>query len=373
MASCFGDQLRVSIYGESHGNGIGALIEGLPEGKHIDYNELMRFMERRQGGRNALSTARKEPDVPEFLSGVFDYHTKGYFVTTGFPVCIRIANTNTRSGDYNNLSDTPRPSHADFTAACKWGKYVDMRGGGHFSGRLTAPICAAGGIAKQILAGNEIYIGAHLSSVGTVTDEPFPMEPDHCLFADIANKEFPVISDACGEKMQQEILAARADADSVGGTIECMVIGLPAGIGDPMFDGIESRLAKALFGIPAVKGVEFGDGFALAQMRGSQANDPFYYDKQHHGPLYIRTKTNRNGGILGGITTGMPVCFRVCIKPPPSIGKPQETIKYGSLPENTVIEIKGRHDPCIAQRAVPVIEAAAALVVLDTLLCDNEF
>ncbi len=363
MASCFGDQLRVSVYGESHGNGIGALIEGLPAGKHIDFDELMRFMERRQGGRNALSTARKEPDVPEFVSGIFENRT------TGFPVCIRIANTNTRSGDYNNLADTPRPSHADFTAACKWGDYVDMRGGGHFSGRLTAPICAAGGIAKQILAGNEIYIGAHLSSVGTVTDEPFPMEPDHCLFADIANKEFPVISDACGEKMQQEILAARADADSVGGAIECMVIGLPAGIGDPMFDGIESRLSKVLFGIPAVKGVEFGDGFALSQMRGSQANDSFYTDDG----INIRTKTNRNGGILGGITTGMPVRFRVCIKPTPSIGKPQETIKYGSLPENTVIEIKGRHDPCIAQRAVPVIEAAAALVVLDTLLCDNEF
>ena len=363
MASCFGDRLRVSIYGESHGNGIGALIEGLPAGELIDFDELMRFMERRQGGRNALSTARKEPDVPEFVSGIFQNRT------TGFPVCIQIANTNTRSGDYNNLAATPRPSHADFTAFAKWGSAVDMRGGGHFSGRLTAPLCAAGGIAKQILSKHKIYVGAHLSSVGSINDEPFPMVPDPCFFDEIAKKEFPVISDTCGEQMQQEILAARADADSVGGTIECMITGLPAGVGDPMFDGIESSLAKALFGIPAVKGVEFGDGFALAQMRGSQANDPFCTDDGCN----VRTKTNRNGGILGGITTGMPVRFRVCIKPTPSIGKPQESVLLDSVNQNTVIEIKGRHDPCIAQRAVPVIEAAAALVTLDMLLCDGLF
>lgn len=359
MASQFGERLRVSIYGESHGNGIGALIEGLPAGEHIDFERLMRFMERRQGGRNALSTARKEPDVPEFVSGVFEDKT------TGFPVCIRIANTNTRSGDYSNLALKPRPSHADYSAYMKWHGHADMRGGGHFSGRLTAPICAAGGIAIQILERRGIYVGAHLSSVGSVRDDAFPMQPDAALFAQIAEKAFPVISDEKGTQMQQEILAAREALDSVGGTIECMVTGLPAGLGDPMFDGIENRLARVLFGIPAVKGVEFGDGFALSEMRGSAANDPFGTDAQGN----IITKTNRNGGILGGITTGMPVRFRVGIKPTPSIAQQQETV---SLPEgtDTTIEIKGRHDPCIAQRAVPVVEAAAALTVLDVLLCD---
>lgn len=359
MASQFGERLRVSIYGESHGNGIGALIEGLPAGEHIDFERLMRFMERRQGGRNALSTARKEPDVPEFVSGVFEDKT------TGFPVCIRIANTNTRSGDYSNLALKPRPSHADYSAYMKWHGHADMRGGGHFSGRLTAPICAAGGIALQILERHGIYVGAHLSSVGSVRDDAFPMQPDAALFAQIAEKAFPVISDEKGTQMQQEILAAREALDSVGGTIECMVTGLPAGLGDPMFDGIENRLARVLFGIPAVKGVEFGDGFALSEMRGSAANDPFGTDAQGN----IITKTNRNGGILGGITTGMPVRFRVGIKPTPSIAQQQETV---SLPEgtDTTIEIKGRHDPCIAQRAVPVVEAAAALTVLDVLLCD---
>ena len=232
MASSFGERLRVSIFGESHGNGIGALIEGLPAGESIDTDALMRFMERRQGGRNALSTARKEPDIPEFVSGIFDGKT------TGFPVCIRIANTNTRSGDYNNLALKPRPSHADYPAYVKWHGAADMRGGGHFSGRLTAPLCAAGGIAKQILARHNIFVGAHLSSICTVRDEAFPMLPEPSLFEAVAEKEFPVISDARGEQMQQEILAARKDGDSIGGTIECMILGLPAGLGDPMFDGL---------------------------------------------------------------------------------------------------------------------------------------
>ncbi|MBR4200620.1 MAG: chorismate synthase [Oscillospiraceae bacterium] len=360
MASTFGEKLRISVFGESHGNGIGALIEGLPAGETIDFEQLMRFMERRQGGRNALSTARKEPDIPEFVSGIFDNHT------TGFPVCIRIANTNTRSGDYNNLAMKPRPSHADFSAYMKWHGAADMRGGGHFSGRLTAPLCAAGGIAKQILERRGIFAGAHLSSVGTVQDVPFPMLPDAAMLAEIAAKDFPVISDEKGAGMQAEILAAREASDSVGGSIECAVTGLPAGLGDPMFDGIENRLSRALFGIPAVKGIEFGDGFSLSEMRGSQANDPF---SSENGKII--TKSNRNGGILGGISTGMPIRFRVAIKPTPSIAQPQETV---SLPqgEHTTIEIKGRHDPCIAQRAVPVVEAVTALVVLDLILSDSE-
>ena len=360
MASSFGERLRVSIFGESHGAGIGALIEGLPAGESVDFDQMMRFMERRQGGRNALSTARKEPDIPEFVSGILNGKTNG------FPVCIRIANTNTRSGDYNNLAMNPRPSHADYPAFVKWHGAADMRGGGHFSGRLTAPLCAAGGIAKQILERHQIYVGAHLFSIGSVLDDPFPMRPEPALFDAVAQKKLPVISDEKGILMQEEVLAAREALDSVGGSIECMVTGLPAGLGDPMFDGMENRLARVLFGIPAVKGLEFGDGFALSEMRGSRANDPFCTDADGN----IVTETNRNGGILGGITTGMPVRFRVGIKPTPSIAQPQKTV---SLPEGreTVLEIKGRHDPCIAQRAVPVIEAAAALTVLDVLLCDG--
>ncbi len=360
MASQFGERVRVSIFGESHGPGIGTVIEGLPAGEIVDFTSLQRFMERRQGGRNALSTARKEPDIPRVVSGIFDGRT------TGFPVCLMIENANTRSGDYSNLLDKPRPSHADLSAFVKWHGNADMRGGGHFSGRLTAPLCAAGGIAKQILGRRGIFVGAHLSSIGNVQDEPFPMVPDAALFERIAEKPLPVISDARGEEMQREVAAAREALDSVGGSVECMILGLPAGLGDPMFDGIENRLARVLFGIPAVKGVEFGDGFALTQMRGSQANDPFCYDETGA----VRTQTNRNGGILGGITTGMPVRFRVGIKPTPSIGQPQKTVSLRTHAP-AEIEIRGRHDPCIAQRAVPVIEAAAALVALDVLLCDS--
>ena len=360
MASAFGERLRVSIFGESHGNGIGALVEGLPAGEPIDFDALARFMARRQGGRNALSTARKEPDVPELISGVTDGKTNG------FPLCIRIANTNTRSGDYNDLADTPRPSHADYTSYIKWHGRADMRGGGHFSGRLTAPVCAAGGIAKQILLRRGIAVGAHLWSVGKITDAPFPMCPDTALLDNIAAKDFPVIDDAAGTKMQQLILAAREVSDSVGGSIECMILGLPAGLGDPMFDGIENRLARALFGIPAVKGLEFGGGFAMCEQHGSEVNDAFCIDKNNE----IATLSNYSGGIQGGITNGMPVRFRVGIKPTPSIAKEQQSV---SLSQHTArkLEIRGRHDPCIAQRAVPVIEAVAALVALDCLLIGN--
>ena len=357
MASSFGERLRVSVYGESHGTGIGALIEGLPAGFPIDTDALMQFMQRRQGGNNALSTSRKEPDIPEFISGVTDGKTNG------FPLCITIKNTNTRSGDYSELRDKPRPSHADYPAYVKWGGMADMRGGGHFSGRLTAPVCAAGGIAKQMLASRNIYVGAHISRIAGIADAPFPMQPDAALFDEIAGKAFPVISDAAGEQMQAAILNAKSAGDSVGGVITCCVTGMPAGLGDPMFDGIENRLARVLFGIPAVKGVEFGDGFALADMRGSAANDP--YCIAENGT--VAAKTNRNGGILGGITTGMPIVFRTAIKPTPSIAMKQETVSLSTM-QPAELEIRGRHDPCITQRAVPVIEAATALVMLDILL-----
>ena len=359
MASSFGERLRVSLFGESHGNGIGALLDGLPAGEAIDTDALLQFMARRQGGR-AGTTPRKEPDIPEFVSGV----TNGR--TNGFPLCIRIANTNVRSGDYNNLADTPRPSHADYTAYVKWHGNADMRGGGHFSGRLTAPLCAAGGIAKQILARRGIFVGAHLASVGKVTDEAFPLNPDPALFDDIAQRDFPAVSSDAGRRMQEEIAKAAADLDSVGGRIECMITGLPAGLGDPMFDGIESRLARAVFGIPAVKGLVFGEEHHIFSMRGSEANDPFMLDAQGN----VRTASNRNGGIQGGITNGMPVVFCVSMKPTPSVGLPQQSVSLSEKRE-MMLEIRGRHDPCVAVRAVPVMEAAAALVALDTILIGN--
>ncbi len=356
MASSFGETLRVSVFGESHGDSVGVLLDGLPAGFEISSDELAAFMARRQGGNDAYSTPRKEPDIPEFLSGVSQGRTNG------FPLCIRIANTNTRSGDYKALADLPRPSHADYTAWAKWNGKADLTGGGHFSGRLTAPLCAAGGIAKQILRARGVLVGAHLYSVGEVSDTPFPLYPDAALFDEIARREFPVISPKAGERMAQEILNARAESDSVGGIVECAVTGLEAGLGDPMFDGMENRLSRVLFGIPAVKALEFGGGFAICRSRGSQVNDPFCVRDG-----VIRTETNYSGGIQGGITNGMPVLFRVGFKPTPSISREQRTVSLSGMEERT-LQIKGRHDPCVARRAVPVVEACAALTVLDVLL-----
>ena len=310
MSSEFGKQLKVSVFGQSHGKAIGVNIDGLPAGEAVDMEELNAFLARRKPGRNSLSTARKEDDLPVFLSGLENG------VTCGTPLCAIIENSDQHSKDYAALADTPRPGHADYAAHVKWNGQADMRGGGHFSGRLTAPLCIAGGIAKQILARRNIFVGAHLASVGTVKDEAFPLWPDKDLFDSVAAKGFPVIRDGAGEDMKAVILQAKEALDSVGGVIECAAIGLPAGLGDPMFDGIENRLAAALFGIPAVKGVEFGAGFAAAQLRGSENNDPFVLQNG-----VIVTETNHAGGILGGITNGMPVTMRVAIKPTPSIAK----------------------------------------------------
>ena len=356
MASEFGNILKISVFGESHGTAIGAYISGLPAGERIDEEELFRFMSRRAPGKNKLSTQRKESDVPHFLSGVKDG------IIEGTPICAVIKNSDQHSSDYSELADSPRPGHADLTAFFKWNGSADMRGGGHFSGRLTAPICIAGGIAKQILAKKGIFVGAHLAKVGSANDEAFPLSPTKELFYEIANKDFPVINDGAGEEMKAQILAAREDLDSVGGIIECACIGVPEGLGDPMFDGVENRIARAIFGIPAVKGLEFGAGFACASMRGSENNDPLSIENGK-----VVSKTNNSGGILGGITSGMPIVFRTAIKPTPSISKPQETVSI-SKKENTVLQISGRHDPCIAHRAVPVVEAIAALVILDMIL-----
>ena len=359
MSSEFGKILKVSVFGQSHGAAIGVLMDGLPAGEEIDLEELQRFLDRRRPGKNSLSTARSEGDIPEFLSGLEGGKT------CGAPLCAVIRNGDQHSGDYTELADKPRPGHADYTAWVKWKGHADMRGGGHFSGRLTAPLCVAGGIARQILARQGVYVGAHLDSVGTVKDEPFPLYPTAELFEKIAAKPFPVLDDGAGERMREAILSAKMELDSVGGVVECAAVGLPAGLGDPMFDGMESRLAAALFGIPAVKGVEFGAGFEAAARRGSENNDPFRVENGE-----IVTETNHAGGILGGITIGMPLVLRAAFKPTPSIGKPQKTVSLSAM-EHAELQIHGRHDPCIAHRAVPVVEAVTATVLLDLLLEGN--
>lgn len=359
MSSEFGNLLKVSVFGQSHGKAIGVVVDGLPAGEAIDLEELDRFLDRRRTGKNRLSTARKESDVPVFLSGLENG------VTCGAPLCAVIENSDQHSSDYRELRDKPRPGHADYTAYVKWKGQADMRGGGHFSGRLTAPLCVAGGIARQILARRGVYVGAHLWSVGTERDTPFPLRPTRELFEAVAAKPFPVLDDQAGERMQSLILEARQAQDSVGGVIECAATGMPAGLGDPMFGGVENRLASALFGIPAVKGVEFGDGFAAARAHGSENNDPFIMEGGR-----VAAETNHAGGILGGITSGMPIVLRTAMKPTPSIARPQRTVSLSAGAETELV-IHGRHDPCIAHRAVPVVEAVTAAVLLDLLLEGN--
>ncbi|MCI9555208.1 MAG: chorismate synthase [Oscillibacter sp.] len=359
MSSEFGNILRVGVFGQSHGRAIGVVMDGLPAGEEIDLEELQRFLDRRKPGGSPLSTARKETDAPEFLAGLEGGKT------CGAPLCAVIQNADQRSKDYGELQDKPRPGHADYTAWAKWDGHADMRGGGHFSGRLTAPLCVAGGIAKQILARRGIFVGAHLAAVAGILDRPFPLRPTAELFAETAAKPFPVLDNGAGERMRAAILEAKDSLDSVGGVIECAAIGLPAGLGEPMFGGVENRLAAALFGIPAVKGVEFGEGFRSAALRGSQNNDPFTVEDGR-----VRAESNHAGGILGGITTGMPLTLRAAVKPTPSIGQAQKTVRLSRM-EAAELTIRGRHDPCVAHRAVPVVEAVTAAVLLDLLLEGN--
>lgn len=359
MSSSFGKNIIVNVFGQSHGKAIGMLMDNVPAGEKIDMDELMQFLDRRKPGKNKLSTGRKESDVPVFLSGIQDD------MTCGTPICAIIENNDQRSSDYNELKDKPRPGHADYTAFVKWNGLADMRGGGHFSGRLTAPICIAGGIAKQILARKGIFVGAHLMEVAGICDDAFEMIPDRAVFDAVAAKDFPVINDIKGKSMMQAIENAAADGDSVGGVIECAVIGVREGLGSPMFEGVEGKMAQVIFGIPAIKGIEFGAGFLASRMKGSENNDAFYIDKGE-----IKTRTNNAGGILGGITNGMPIVFRAAVKPTPSIAKEQDTISLAGGCD-AKLKIKGRHDPCIAHRAVPVVEAAAALVILDMVMEEN--
>lgn len=353
MSSFYGENLKLSIFGQSHGPAIGMTLDNIPAGLPVDMEALCDFLRRRAPGRNAYSTPRQEADQPEILSGI----VAGY--TCGAPIAAILSNSNTRSGDYENLKDHPRPGHADFTAQIKYGGYQDAAGGGHFSGRLTAPLCIAGGLCKQWLEGRGIHIGAHLRSVGHIQEHSFdPLTPE--LFE--MQKDFPVLDAEAGQKMQNAIADAKAHGDSLGGIIECAVTGLPAGLGDPMFGGMENRIAQIVFGIPAVKGVEFGAGFASSAMLGSENNDAYTVVDGK-----IQTTTNHSGGILGGITNGMPLLFSVAIKPTPSIAKEQQTVSL-SQKQVTTLTVGGRHDPCIAPRAVPVVEAAAAIAVFDAYL-----
>ena len=349
MSSSYGENLRIHIFGESHGPAVGVTVEGIPAGEAVDLEELQRFLDRRAPGRNAWSTPRKEADVPEFLSGLREGRT------CGTPLTAILKSANTRSGDYDALRDVPRPGHADYTAWVKYGESRDSRGGGHFSGRLTAPLCVAGGICLQLLAREGITVISRIAAIGGIRDEGE-------LTAATAEKAFPTVSDSAGEAMRSAIAAARAEGDSLGGVIECAVLGLPAGLGDPMFDGMENRIAAAVFGVPAVKGIEFGAGFAAAGLRGSENNDAFSVENGR-----IITDGNRCGGILGGITDGMPLIFRAAVKPTPSLARPQQSVdlKTGEIVPLTVT---GRHDPCIVPRAVPCLEAAAAIAVYDALL-----
>ena len=348
MSSSFNGNIRFTIFGQSHSPAIGVTVEGLPAGFEPDMSELARFMQRRAPGRSEFSTPRSEADAPEFISGLFDGRL------CGTPLTAIIKNTNTRSGDYSELKYKPRPGHADFTAGERYNNSQDYTGGGHFSGRLTAPLCIVGGLCLQLLRAEGISVVTRIAELGGIADEG-----KICATAD---KPFPVVNDECGEEMKAAILSAKAEGNSVGGVIECAVSGCPAGIGDPVFGGMENRISSLVFGIPAIKGIEFGAGFGAAKMLGSENNDPFAVENGR-----IITKTNNCGGILGGITTGMPIVFRVAVKPTPSIAIEQDTVDLRTM-ENTKLTVHGRHDPCIVPRAVPCIEAAAAIAVYDALL-----
>lgn len=335
MSPVFGEKIKISVFGQSHSEAIGVVIDGLPAGLDINFDLLAEFMARRAPGQNSYSTPRKEADKVKVLSGVVNNKT------CGAPLCAIIENTNTRSQDYDNLLEVPRPSHSDYAAHVKYNGFNDIRGGGHFSGRLTAPLCIAGGIAKQILAEKNISVDAKILSIGG-----------------IKNKENTFISDEILEAIEE----VRLQGDSLGGIIECTINGVPAGVGDTMSGSLESKLSSAVFAIPAIKGIEFGNGFECASLKGSENNDPFYFD----GEL-VKTKTNNHGGILGGISSGMPIVFRVAVKPTPSIGIEQDSVNLKTK-ENVKLKIQGRHDPCIVPRAVPCIEAITAITMLEEII-----
>lgn len=358
MSSTWNNRISISIFGESHGPAIGVVIDNLPPGEYIDIQKLGHFLARRAPKKDGTTTMRAEKDLPQIMSGLINDKT------TGTPLCAFIRNTDTRSKDYGNIARLARPGHADYTGAVRYKGFNDIRGGGHFSGRLTAPLCFAGAVCGQILEKRGIYTGAHIAEIHNIKDDSFDRtNVSKQDILDVRYKKFPVINDEQGEKMFEDIQKARVGCESLGGIIECVCINVPAGVGSPMFEGLENTLAQLIFGIPAVKGLEFGAGFLTAKMVGSQNNDDFYVDERGH----VKTKSNNHGGILGGISSGMPITMNVAIKPTPSISKPQETIDYEHMKNETLV-IHGRHDPCIVPRAVPCVEAAVNIGILSHML-----
>ncbi len=357
MSSTYGENLKLSIFGQSHGPAIGITLDGIPAGLSVDTEKLQEFLNRRAPGQNDWSTPRKEEDRPEFLGGIVDDYT------CGAPIAAIIRNTNTKSGDYDNLKNCPRPGHADYTAQMKYGGFQDAAGGGHFSGRLTAPLCIAGGLCKQWLEKMGIQISSHIYRIGGIFDDFVDYTHPDLSNIDLS---FPVINANSAQLMKETIADSKKNGDSVGGSVECIVTGLPAGIGEPMFGGVESRISQIAFGIPAVKAVEFGAGVDAASLPGSVNNDAYTFCDG-----VVKTATNHAGGILGGITNGMPLVFRATFKATPSIAQPQQSVNLQTN-EDTTLQVKGRHDPCIVPRAVPVVEAAAAIAIYDMILGNTQ-
>lgn len=358
MSSLWNNGISISVFGESHGKGIGVVLDNLPSGESVDMDQILSFMARRAPKNDLTSTQRREKDLPTILSGILDDKT------TGAPLAAMIENTDAHSSDYSELKELARPGHSDYTGFLRYKGYNDVRGSGHFSGRLTVPLTFAGAVCAQILERRGIYTAGHIYSIREVCDTPF--DTCHLSIAEITelrSHSFPVINKQAELLMRSEIERARLDCDSVGGVVEVCTIGFPAGVGSPMFDGLENAISSLIFGIPAVKGLEFGIGFGAAQLYGSQNNDVFYVDPDG----VVKTETNHHGGILGGISTGMPISLKVAFKPTPSIGKEQRTVNFRKK-ENAVIAVRGRHDPCIVPRAVPVVESAVNIALLGQLI-----
>ncbi len=357
MGSVWGNNFKLTIFGESHGGGIGCVLDGFPAGVVYDEDFVLSEMDRRAPGKNRQSTARREKDLPKILSGVFEGKT------TGTPISCVIENTDTRPGDYRNLIDHPRPGHADYTGRIRFNGCNDPRGGGHFSGRLTAPLVFAGAMCKLFLRTKGIAVGSHIASIGQIMDAPFDdVNVPTAQLEALRTQQYPVINPRAQQAMLDLIDQAREAQDSVGGVIECAVTGLPAGLGSPMLCPAEGRISSILFAVPAVKGVEFGAGFSISSMYGSEANDRMILEDG-----MVKTETNNNGGILGGITSGMPIIVRAAIKPTPSISREQMTLNVADGQVEPLV-IKGRHDPCIVTRAAPVVEAAVAVAMTDLYL-----
>ena len=361
MSSLFDGGISVSLFGESHGKGIGVVMDKLPAGETLDLDEIGSFMARRAPKKDGTSTMRSEKDIPDILSGFYEGKT------TGTPLAAVIFNTDQHSKDYGNISHIARPAHADYTGFLRYNGANDPRGGGHFSGRITAPLVFAGAVCGQILSHRGIATGAHIRSIKGISDDSFdPMNVTAEQLEAVKSRSFPTISDEAEQKMRDEILAARNNLDSVGGIVECAAVGFPAGIGSPMLEGLENIISRLVFAIPAVKGIEFGVGFGCADMFGSENNDEFALRDGK-----VVTLTNNHGGILGGISSGMPIIFRVAFKPTPSISRPQNSVDFKEMTEQELL-IKGRHDPCVVPRAVPCVEAALNIALVSALAAEGK-